>query len=324
MYDTRADGNAAQFHGNPLLAGDLLVTGSDGQGGGYAYAFERTTGELRWKTQTGDWSTDLVRFGGLVIGGTDAGDLSALEIASGKAAWTWSPAARPYGRAHSRSPALLGDRLFFAGPDGKVYAFDAASGKVLWEHDLGCNVTSALLATDAGVYAGGADRHLYRLAPATGAVTARIELEAAPYFRLLAAGGAILALVGQTGFVAIDPDLKAVRWKRTAPREWTTPRPLVDGETVLVGGSGELNAFRVDDGAVAWSSKLDGMPRGLGLAAGVLYLGTLRGQLLAYELGGGSERFVHIHRGIQGGGDLNAADHDWRNPVAQIVVRRIP
>jgi outer membrane protein assembly factor BamB len=284
-YDTRADGNAAQFHGNPLITGDLLVTGSDGQGGGYTYAFERMTGELRWKIQTSGWSTDLVRFGDLVIGGTDVGDLTALEIASGKSAWTWSPAARPYGRMHSRSPALLGDRLFYAGPDGKVYALDAASGKVLWERDLGCNITTALLATDAGVYAGGADRHLYRLAPATGAVTARIELEAAPYFRQITAGGSILAQIGEAGFIAIDPDLKEVRWKRTASKEWSTPRPLVVGETVLVGGPGELNALRVEDGTVVWSSKVEGTPRGLGFSERVLYVGTLRGQLSAYELG---------------------------------------
>jgi outer membrane protein assembly factor BamB len=233
----------------------------------------------------GGLGTDLVRFSGLAIGGTDYGDLMALEIASGKVAWKWSPATRPYGRTHSRSPALLGERVFHAGPDGKVYALEAASGKVRWEHDLGCNVTSALLATGAGVYAGGADKHLYRLDPATGAVTARIELDAAPYFTLVAAGGSILALVGETGLAAIDPDLKEVRWRRTAQQEWTTPRPLVDGEAVLVGGPGELSAFRLKDGTTVWSSKVEGMPRGLSLAGGALYLGTLRGQLSAYELG---------------------------------------
>ncbi len=157
--------------------------------------------------------------------------------------------------------------------------------KVAWEHDLGCNVTSALLATGDGVYAGCADRRLYRLAPATGAVTGQIELEAASYFALVAAGGSILALVGDSGLAAIDPELKGVRWKRTAPAGWTTPRPLVYGEMVLAGGPGELIALRVEDGAVVWTSKVEGTPRGLGLAGGVLYVGTLRGQLSAYELG---------------------------------------
>jgi len=35
------------------------------------------------------------------------------------------------------------------------------------------------------------------------------------------------------------------------------------------------------------------------------------------------EGYVHIHRGIQGNGDLDAARHDWNNPVARISVTRI-
>lgn len=37
----------------------------------------------------------------------------------------------------------------------------------------------------------------------------------------------------------------------------------------------------------------------------------------------GAEGFVHIHAGVQGTGDLVPADHDWRNPVARIEVRRM-
>jgi hypothetical protein len=37
----------------------------------------------------------------------------------------------------------------------------------------------------------------------------------------------------------------------------------------------------------------------------------------------GAEGFVHVHSGIHGVGDLEAADHDWRNPVARITVRRV-
>jgi len=36
------------------------------------------------------------------------------------------------------------------------------------------------------------------------------------------------------------------------------------------------------------------------------------------------EGYVHVHSGIHiGGGGLNPAMHDWRNPVAQIEIRRI-
>ena len=39
---------------------------------------------------------------------------------------------------------------------------------------------------------------------------------------------------------------------------------------------------------------------------------------------GGEEGFVHIHAGMHGIGNFKAADRDWRNPVAQITVRRLP
>ena len=35
---------------------------------------------------------------------------------------------------------------------------------------------------------------------------------------------------------------------------------------------------------------------------------------------GNAEGFVHIHAGVHGIGDLVAADHDWRNPVAKITI----
>lgn len=37
----------------------------------------------------------------------------------------------------------------------------------------------------------------------------------------------------------------------------------------------------------------------------------------------GAEGFVHVHNGIHGIGDLNAANMDWRNPVASVAITRI-
>lgn len=36
---------------------------------------------------------------------------------------------------------------------------------------------------------------------------------------------------------------------------------------------------------------------------------------------GGGEGFVHVHRGVQGVGQLKASERDWRNPVATVQVR---
>ncbi len=39
---------------------------------------------------------------------------------------------------------------------------------------------------------------------------------------------------------------------------------------------------------------------------------------------GEEEDYVHVHAGIHGIGNLPAADRDWRNPVAQITIQRVP
>ncbi len=37
----------------------------------------------------------------------------------------------------------------------------------------------------------------------------------------------------------------------------------------------------------------------------------------------GAEGAIHVHAGIHAFGDLIPADHDWRNPVARVTVRRL-
>lgn len=37
----------------------------------------------------------------------------------------------------------------------------------------------------------------------------------------------------------------------------------------------------------------------------------------------GAEGFIYVHAGIQDRGSLSPEDHDWRNPVAKITIRRV-
>lgn len=32
------------------------------------------------------------------------------------------------------------------------------------------------------------------------------------------------------------------------------------------------------------------------------------------------EGFIHVHRGFHGVGDLEEAEYDWRNPVAEVFI----
>lgn len=281
-YDTRQDGAPAQFHGDPLLTEDLVVAGSDSAAPGYVYAFERKTGALRWKTAVGGLETDLLHAGGTAFGTTSAGALVALELATGKVIWKVESGGDP-GRSRVRAPALSGDRIFFPGLDGKVYAVQAATGEVLWQRDLGSPITTALLLADGHLFAGAFNNRLYRLNPRTGEVTAEHDAGDFPHSVLTFANGSLVALVGEKGILGLDPGLK-VRWTRATSVPWSTLRPLVLGDSVLVGNdAGELLALRLADGEPAWSTRIEGVPRGLSRDGSLLFVGTLDGAVLAYE-----------------------------------------
>lgn len=283
-YDTRQDGEPSQFHGNPVIAGDLVVTGSD-TGAGLTYGFERKTGALRWKTAAGPIESDLVRASGTVFGVTAEGNLAALDLATGKVAWTVKPETSPFRRFHGRAPAVSGDRVFFGGKDGAVYAVRTGTGEILWRRDLGAAITTSPVVAEENLFVGTGSGRLYRLAPATGEVTAEVGLsEGLPHALLASAQGALLALVGEKALVCLEPDLKAVRWTRTAAAGWSTPRPLLLGGAVLAGSEdGRLSAFRIEDGKEVWSGRIDGVPRGTSRDGSDLYVGTLRGTFLAYR-----------------------------------------
>lgn len=304
-YDTRQDGEPAQFHGDPLLTEDLVVTGSDSTAAGYVYAFERKTGTLRWKTAVGGLESDLLRAGGTAFGTTSEGSLVALELATGKVIWRVESRKEPSRRV--RAPALSGDRIFFPGLDGKVYAVQAATGEVLWQRDLGSPITTALLLAEGHLFAGALNHRLYRLNPRTGEITAEHDAGDFPHSVLTFANGSLVALVGEKGILGLDLGLN-IRWTRTASVPWSTLRPLVLGDTVLVGNDArELLALRLADGTPAWSRRIGGVPRGLSRDGSMLFVGTLEGAVLAYEHpqagkgeGGGNNEPPGFERGRRG------------------------
>jgi outer membrane protein assembly factor BamB len=281
-YDTRQDGAPAQFHGDPLVTDDLIIAGSDSAAPGYVYAFDRKTGTLHWKTSVGGLETDLLRSGGTAFGVTSEGSLVALELATGKLLWKVDSRKDP-SRSRVRAPALSGERIFFPGLDGKVYAVKAATGEILWQRDLGSSITTALLVADGHLFVGALNHHLYRLSPQTGEVTAEHDAGDFPHSVLTLANGSLVALVGEKSLLGLDLGLNA-RWTRTTSAPWSTLRPLVLGDSVLVGNdAGELLAFRLDDGMPGWSRRIEGVPRGLSRSGSTLFIGTLQGAVLAYE-----------------------------------------
>jgi outer membrane protein assembly factor BamB len=186
---------------------------------------------------------------------------------------------------HKSAPAAGGGRVFFETADGRLYAADLATGKLLWQRDLGLDVTTSLLLTAQGLLAGLADGRIVRLDPATGDVETALAAGGVPRGPLVLAEGVLLVLLDDQGtLLAVEESLGKTLWRREEVGAWSVPRPAVRGDSVLMGTKhGELQAYALRDGAPRWHHGFEGVLAGIGAGGGALYVGTQGGRLYAYR-----------------------------------------
>ena len=86
-YDTRPDGSVAEFHGDPIIADEFVIAGSDDRredGIGHVYAFERGSGKLRWRYRASRGViAEIVHLGSSVYAMSLKDELFCLDLDSG-------------------------------------------------------------------------------------------------------------------------------------------------------------------------------------------------------------------------------------------------
>lgn len=286
-YDTRVDGAEVEFHGDPLVTADLVVTGSDSrQPGaiGHVYAFGREDGQLRWKYTTPHGvATNIVSAGPRAYAVTLDDELVCLDLSTGRALWTRATGFPNPEFLFTSTPAVDQERVFFGGLDGTVYALNGASGEVIWKRQLRSGVSTSVLLVEQGLLLGTADGRFYRLDLATGEPRAELQIEGRPTGRLVATKDCILGFLGSRTFGCVEPSLGRVRWTQQFSVELSSARPYLWGDAVLVAAGAELSSFRLADGRLEWSETLEGTIRGIGFSGDVLYIGTLKGVAYAWR-----------------------------------------
>jgi len=284
-YDIHKEGDQTEFHGDPLITEKSVVITTDGKMG-HVYAFDRLSGAVRWKyaVQWRGLASDVIRSGENIYALTLEDDLLCLDLDTGQVKWTFQSNAPPKSLFWASSSTLVGDRVFFGGLDGFVYALDARTAKLVWKSGLGARVTTSVVSQGSDLYVGTASHHLYRVDAVSGGILADLPVEAEPRWRLIVTRDSLLAFLGPQILASFDLSLKGAHWSTKASHNWTSARPYVWHETVLSGDSKELIAFRAADGARLWSQQIPGTIRGIGVSDDVLYMGTLKGSVLALEL----------------------------------------
>jgi outer membrane protein assembly factor BamB len=274
------------------VSGELLVIGADGGEAGWLYAFERASGELRWKVRPASgtpegvgFTTDLLQFGDAVLAGAFGDFLASIELANGLPNWEFQGGFDGSQRLLPSSPVLAEGVLYFGGKDGQLYALDAASGRLRWKTDLGSQSTTAIVGDSNGIYAGTEDRRFRKFQPGSGAAVAAITLPAIPGYKPLLWNQTLFVLGVQptTHLFAIDRDLERILWTRVEPSGWDSPRPRIwKGSLILGTSDGRLLALDPATGVERWSHRLGKSPvRGIGADDQTLYAGTSSGQVFA-------------------------------------------
>jgi len=289
-YDTKADGSAAEFHGEPLLVGGRVIIPTDSDPKGHIYSFDAASGDLLWKVafNQGVATTPLL-IDGSVVAVSAEGEVVAVDPKNGAVVWQEVPAGALKPLPYVPSPAYAAKHIFIADNTNRLFSLEAATGATAWHKTLPARTSTALVVVGNTLVLGTEDGYLNWIAIDSGEVRKRIRLEEGhPYGTPILASPLlfVLAAGAKGNLIALDAESGAIRWKQETPKEWTTYRPLVTGSTVIVGSTEkDLCAFNRTSGELRWCRSVGQVPRGLGISEdGILYVGSLSGVVQAYRV----------------------------------------
>jgi len=240
---------------------------------------------------------------------------STLNVSERWSANVGSDAKKLYVRLQ---PTVDGDRIFAAGVKGKVSAYDAQTGRLLWETDTEARLRGGPGFGDGLVFLGSADAELIALDRETGKerwrTLASSEILAAPS----AADGVAVAR-------SIDGRIFGYE-SATGKRIWiydssvpiltlrgTSSAVIFAGGVIAGLSNGKMVALRLKNGELLWESRI-ALPRGRSdlerivdidadpiVADGVIHVATFQGNVatIALENGRGLwNRKMSSHAGI--------------------------
>jgi outer membrane protein assembly factor BamB len=233
----------------------------------------------RWQVDIGTgYATPLI-VGDRVYTFTRQGEdevLTAFDAASAKQVWraaypaafTMNPATRQHGPGPKSTPTYANGRIFTLGMTGVVLAFDATSGRVLWQapaptvqpqyHTAMSPVVEGNLVI---VHVGGQDRGaLTAFDVATGKVVWQWAGDGPAYASPIVAtlgGTRQVVTFTQENFVGVQLDSGALLWRRpyTTPATTTAQTPVIYRDMVIESGRANgITAFRPTRAGSTWTT----------------------------------------------------------------------
>lgn len=157
---------------SPLLDKGMLFFGSEN---GTVYGLSARTGNVLWTYRAaGAVKASPSLSAGVLYFGDYSGQLQAVRERDGRRLWASGSGGALLGSGTFYStPAVVYGRVFLGNTDGRVYAYDAASGKLDWAVQTGAYVYASPAVTNAPglgptVYLGSYDGTFYALDARSG------------------------------------------------------------------------------------------------------------------------------------------------------------
>lgn len=225
--------------------------------------------------------------------GSCAGTLYALDRAAGTPLWSYDTRTDGSRAQFHGEPLVLGKRVIIptdADPQGHLYAFDTASGELLWKLAFNRGIATTPLLVDGRVIAVSAEGEIVAVDPNRGAVVWRRSIGATT-LSPAAAGTRIFVADNKNKVVALDAATGATIWQTTVSGRPNTALVVVGKSVVLGTQDNSLNWLALDSGDVKRRIHLDGMPYGTPILAAPLLYVLAKGDLLALDAESGAIRW---------------------------------
>jgi outer membrane protein assembly factor BamB len=246
----------------------------------------------RWKIEVGaGYATPIVVGNRVFIFSRQRDDevMRAVDAATGTIVWetsypapfTMNPATARHGPGPKSTPTYADGRLFTLGISSIVTAFDAATGKILWQKPKGPTepmfhtAQSALVDRGVVILHVGGDKEgaLTAFDPATGAVRWTWDGDAPAYGSPIVAeisGTRQVITFSRDNLVGVNAANGRLLWRTPFQARAVTNSitPLVyNGNTVIVSGQGKpLTAYTISKRNDQWSADLAWENQGLSLS----------------------------------------------------------
>jgi outer membrane protein assembly factor BamB len=164
----------SESESSPLLDQGRLYFGSQN---GTVYALNAHTGSVVWTYHAaGSVKASPTLKNGVLYFGDYSGQLQAISERTGRRIWrSGSEGALLGSGTFYSTAAVIYGRVFLGNTDGRIYAYDASTGKLDWAYQTGAYVYSSPAVTNAPglgptLYAGSYDGRFYAVNARTGHV----------------------------------------------------------------------------------------------------------------------------------------------------------